>query len=411
MILKVRMQNFESHEDTEIEFTEGMNLIVGQSNSGKSSILRALRMVVDNEWNKDMVRNGYEYCRVRVTTDKGWVEAERGEKINRWRCQENKGELQEYKKVGTSVPELATKILGMGQRERGAGIKELPNFQSQLEKHYMLSEIGEKKSTSGLVAVMMDNAIGLGGMEELIKDFSTDMQRDRKWMSSTQEDIEGIRKGMVDETLFESYGKQVGSIGKSVEELGTMSVALDRAEALMERHDGLKTSLDGSTVSLSLYPDFKRAGELSDDITALSAGISSMSRAQSLSGSIEKSSSPLSIDTGSMMKMASECESLNERIRLCRKGDDLSGRLVETRPAASIDTAPMAEAVSSIQDMNTRIKEAERRLEDARRLWKSRADVVKEARALASDQESAEEDLERLKKSLGICPLCGNKLQ
>ncbi len=135
MIKSVRMQNFESHEDTEIEFTEGMNLIVGQSNSGKSSILRALRMVVDNEWTKDMVRNGYEYCRVRVTTDRGWVEAERGEKVNRWRCQEDGGELQEYKKVGTSVPELATKILGMGQRDRGAGIKELPNFQSQLEKH------------------------------------------------------------------------------------------------------------------------------------------------------------------------------------------------------------------------------------------------------------------------------------
>ena len=411
MILKVRMQNFESHEDTEIEFTEGMNLIVGQSNSGKSSILRALRMVVDNEWNKDMVRNGYEYCRVRVTTDKGWVEAERGEKVNRWKCQENEGELQEYKKVGTNVPELATKILGMGQRERGAGIKELPNFQSQLEKHYMLSEIGEKKSTSGLVAVMMDNAIGLGGMEELIKDFSTDMQRDRKWMSSTQEDIENIRKGMIDETIFESYGKQVESIGQSVGELDSMSMTLGKAEELLERHDGLKQSLDSSAGSLSLYPDFRKATELSEDISTLSAGISSMSRAQSLSESIERASLPLSVDAGAIVEKASECESLNGKIKLCQKGGDLSNRLEEARPAASIDTGPMSEAVSAIQDANARIKEAESRLEEARRLWKSRVDAAKAAKSLASDQESAEADLESLKKSLGICPLCGNRLQ
>ena len=411
MILKVRMQNFESHEDTEIEFTEGMNLIVGQSNSGKSSILRALRMVVDNEWNKDMVRNGYEYCRVRVTTDHGWVEAERGEKVNRWKCQENEGELQEYKKVGTNVPELATKILGMGQRERGAGIKELPNFQSQLEKHYMLSEIGEKKSTSGLVAVMMDNAIGLGGMEELIKDFSTDMQRDRKWMTSTQEDIENIRKGMIDETIFESYGKQVESIGQSVGELDSMSTTLGKAEALLERHDGLKQSLDSSAGSLSLYPDFGKAAELSEDIATLSAGISSMSKAQSLSESIERASLPLSVDAGAIVEKASECESLNGKIKLCQKGGDLSGRLEAARPAASIDTAPMSEAVSEIQDANARIKDAESRLEEARRLWKSRVDAAKAAKSLASDQESAEADLESLKKSLGICPLCGNRLQ
>lgn len=106
MIKSVTIQNFEAHEDTTITFGEGMNSIVGLSNSGKSSCIRALMMVVNNEWSKEMVRNGYDFCRVKIETERGWVEAERGEKVNRWRCKEGDNEAQLFQKVGTSVPDL-----------------------------------------------------------------------------------------------------------------------------------------------------------------------------------------------------------------------------------------------------------------------------------------------------------------
>ena len=62
MIKSVSIQNFEAHEDTTVQFGDGMNSIVGLSNSGKSAIIRALMVVVDNEWSKEMVRTGYEFC-------------------------------------------------------------------------------------------------------------------------------------------------------------------------------------------------------------------------------------------------------------------------------------------------------------------------------------------------------------
>ncbi len=51
----------------------------------------------------------------------------------------------------------------MGEKNRG-DFKEMPNFMFQLDKHYMLSEIDGKKATANMIARMMDNAIGLGGM-------------------------------------------------------------------------------------------------------------------------------------------------------------------------------------------------------------------------------------------------------
>ena len=41
--LKVTIENFQSISKGELEFTQGINIIVGQSNSGKSAILRAIK--------------------------------------------------------------------------------------------------------------------------------------------------------------------------------------------------------------------------------------------------------------------------------------------------------------------------------------------------------------------------------
>jgi len=60
---KLHIQNFQSHRDTTISFTDGLNIIVGPTDSGKSAIVRALRKLVRDEpmgkafiskWSKDM---------------------------------------------------------------------------------------------------------------------------------------------------------------------------------------------------------------------------------------------------------------------------------------------------------------------------------------------------------------------
>ena len=49
MIQKLNIQNFQSHKDTKLEFHPGVNVIIGQSDSGKTAIIRALRWLI---WNR-----------------------------------------------------------------------------------------------------------------------------------------------------------------------------------------------------------------------------------------------------------------------------------------------------------------------------------------------------------------------
>ena len=42
MIDKIKIENIQSHKNTELNLSNGINVIVGSSNNGKSAILRAL---------------------------------------------------------------------------------------------------------------------------------------------------------------------------------------------------------------------------------------------------------------------------------------------------------------------------------------------------------------------------------
>lgn len=53
MISSIRIQNFQSHEDTEIPFHPGVCVIVGSGDSGKTAVHRALRWVQSNRIRQD----------------------------------------------------------------------------------------------------------------------------------------------------------------------------------------------------------------------------------------------------------------------------------------------------------------------------------------------------------------------
>ncbi len=49
-LIKARVLGFQAFSDTgEVEFSEGINLVIGQNNAGKSALLRALLPVLSDD--------------------------------------------------------------------------------------------------------------------------------------------------------------------------------------------------------------------------------------------------------------------------------------------------------------------------------------------------------------------------
>ena len=66
-IRRLVIDNFQSHEHTEVEFGSGLNVVVGPSDFGKSALVRALRWVLYNEpRGANFIRAGTKVCQVKV---------------------------------------------------------------------------------------------------------------------------------------------------------------------------------------------------------------------------------------------------------------------------------------------------------------------------------------------------------
>ena len=71
MIHRIVLQNYMSHRHTVIDLAEGLTVLVGPNNCGKSAVVSALQTLCQNATGDYMLRHGERECSVRVETDDG----------------------------------------------------------------------------------------------------------------------------------------------------------------------------------------------------------------------------------------------------------------------------------------------------------------------------------------------------
>ena len=161
MIRHLKLQNFQSHQDTEIEFHPGVNAIIGSSDSGKSAILRGLYWMIQNKpsanallshWAKD--KDGKQTLPISVT-----IETE-NDCVNIKRIQRTKTTtLNGYylnsvclEAIGKDVPEQIQTALNLTD----------VNLQRQLDAPFLLSE------SAGEVARFFNQIIKLDDIDKVL---------------------------------------------------------------------------------------------------------------------------------------------------------------------------------------------------------------------------------------------------
>ena len=135
MIKSLQINNYQSHEDTFLEFNSGVNVIVGSSRGGKTAILRALRWNRDNKpaglainsyWNRDKKKNPINLMKSVVTfSDNSSVARCRDSKWNAYELNEN----ETYEAI-KDFPEQVNVAWNMSE----------VNFQKQFSQPFLLSE-------------------------------------------------------------------------------------------------------------------------------------------------------------------------------------------------------------------------------------------------------------------------------
>lgn len=126
MIEKLTLKNFQSHKHSELEFAPGLNAIIGQSDSGKSALLRALRWIVTNRPSGDAFRSDWG------GDTEATVQMAEGT-ITRYKNDSGNGYLlggSKFQAIGTGVPDEIINTLAIDD----------VNIQQQLDRPFLLDD-------------------------------------------------------------------------------------------------------------------------------------------------------------------------------------------------------------------------------------------------------------------------------
>ena len=155
MIERLQLRDFQKHELFRVTLDPHVTTIVGPSNAGKSSVIRAVQWAILNNLRSDrFIRHGAKTAEVKIRVD--------GHDITRSRSKDGDNTFhmddQEFRSFGNGVPEPISRMLNVDE-----GI----NFQRQHDPVFWFSE------TAGQVSRNLNGIVDLAIIDQTLFNLNT----------------------------------------------------------------------------------------------------------------------------------------------------------------------------------------------------------------------------------------------
>jgi transcriptional regulator NrdR family protein len=271
MIISLEIQNFQSHEETKLDFHKGVNVIVGSSDGGKTAIIRALRWVVWNRPSGNAIRSWWGgETRVCLGLENGEVVRSK-DRSDLYRIHSNRsdqgrtsvGEETEFKAFGTSVPEEISRFLNISE----------VNLQQQLDSPFLLSKTpGEVASYFNKIAKLDKIDIGQKNIQSWIRSLKSDITYQEEHIKTLKEDVikfDYLEKAETELEALEELESRSKSLALSHNKLlhlrnsyGINEVELNKIESFLEIEETLTAIFELKALREKRERDYIRLSSL-----------------------------------------------------------------------------------------------------------------------------------------------------
>jgi exonuclease SbcC len=236
-IKSIEISNYQSHKSTTLELSNGVNIIIGNSDSGKSGLIRTLRWLITNKPRGDAFRSHWGGdTEVNLTLNNQWeITRLKSKKDNSYKLytiiyDENEGreDFQEYDSFNQDVPDEIKSNLNFSDI----------NFQYQIDPPFLLSE------SSGEVARILNKIVNLDSIDNLLKTIES---KKRKFKSEIEHltirqttlenelnqfpNLEEMEKDIVE---LEVLQKEIDNITNQITVLLTIIKSIESVETELE---------------------------------------------------------------------------------------------------------------------------------------------------------------------------------
>jgi len=235
---KLHLQNFKSHKDTTLEFHSGVNAIIGLSAQGKSSIIRALDFVINNETRGKL--NSHWSTDTEVTLDD--VKRVKTKSKNEYYYGDDETPLTAF---GTTPPQVIQNYFNMS--------KEI-NWQHQQDPIFMLKQSG------GEIADRLNELIDM----DIIKDSQKKANSDIGVLKADlQIAVDAIKDSKAD------YHSESCQAEKGLELLQSARKKMEKLELLKAKRDNLTIHISNITILEETQKDLVKFTVFNIDIEKL----------------------------------------------------------------------------------------------------------------------------------------------
>ena len=321
MITKIEIKNFQSHKNTVLEFDKGVNVICGESDNGKSAVIRAIRWVVENQpqgtekinsnWNEDFK----EPLSVKLYTEKGYVERIRDKKRNGYNICKNGEKEIVLDAIGKGVPEEVTDFLNVSD----------VNFQFQLDPPYLLTK------SAGEASKYLNEIVHLDSIDKIMSIADSDKRQLSSEQKIVESDIKKLEEELKNTEWIDEAERLYTRVSKYDEHISSSNDELIGLNEQISEHESLKIvdltkqkELVEKIESISI-PDISELDEDIKEYEESVAKIIDLSKLEKLIERIESISIP---DISELDEDIKEYELRNEEIlKLNKEREELKARM------------------------------------------------------------------------------------
>lgn len=254
MLHSLKINNFESHRNTVLEFAPGVNAIIGASDSGKSGILKALYWAIFNRPTGSSFvpkkgtksrRKDNNFTNVEIKIDDATILRSRNQKENLYTIIPNDLSQKQikFKAFGAGVPEEISSLFNISDI----------NIQKQFDAPFLLS------STAGEVGRQLNKAVKLDiidvaqtNINRILKEEQNLLKSEETMVLQKQEDLKQYEWLPEAEAIIkhlEMTSSQISTTKIAISDLSAVISSLDTIEANLEKA-GLILQYDARTNEL-----------------------------------------------------------------------------------------------------------------------------------------------------------------
>lgn len=248
-IKRITLENFQSHKFTVIDFDDGLNAIVGPTDSGKTAILRAIKWVLYNEPQGDsFIRQGESQASVQILFSTGvTVKRYRSKSKNGYEITYADGTSTTFEGFGSQVPQEVEEATKMPKITLRQGETRSLNMAEQLEGPFLLTD------NPSLKAAAIGKLVQADVIDYALGQVNLDLRNKKKEARDREEDLETLNKDLESYFYLEDLGKIIKDLEKIQENLNKNKEKLERLENLRENYtkiQGLIDNLEKIKISL-----------------------------------------------------------------------------------------------------------------------------------------------------------------